>query len=58
MVEVVELEGHPWYVGVQYHPEYKSTVLNPAPLFVDLIKAAKKHNETTKDKIMGEALQR
>jgi CTP synthase len=36
LVEVVELEGHPWYVGVQYHPEYKSTVLNPAPLFVDL----------------------
>ena len=58
LVEVVELEGHPWYVGVQYHPEYKSTVLNPAPLFVDLIKAAKKHNETTKDKIIGEALQR
>ncbi|WP_296637897.1 CTP synthase [Polaribacter sp.] len=40
LVEVVELENHPWFVGVQYHPEYKSTVLKPHPLFVDFIKAA------------------
>ena len=40
LVEIVELEGHPWYVGVQYHPEYKSTVANPHPLFVAFIKAA------------------
>ena len=57
LVEVVELEGHPWYVGVQYHPEYKSTVLNPAPLFVDLIKAGKVHNEVKNDKVIDEALQ-
>lgn len=40
LVEAVELEGHPWYVGVQFHPEYSSTVLKPHPLFVAFIKAA------------------
>ncbi|CAA0228872.1 CTP synthetase [Tenacibaculum maritimum] len=40
LVEIVEIDTHPWFVGVQYHPEYKSTVLNPHPLFVDFIKAA------------------
>ena len=43
LVEVVELPDHPWFVGVQYHPEYKSTVAQPHPLFVSFIKAAKKH---------------
>ena len=40
LVEIIEIPTHPWFVGVQYHPEYKSTVLNPHPLFVDFIKAA------------------
>ncbi len=40
LVEVVELEGHPWFVGTQYHPEYKSTVLRPQPLFVAFVRAA------------------
>lgn len=40
LVEMVELPSHPWFVGVQYHPEYKSTVLNPHPLFVHFVKAA------------------
>ena len=40
LVEVVEIENHPWFVGVQFHPEYKSTVLNPHPLFVSFVKAA------------------
>jgi CTP synthase len=40
LVEIVEITNHPWFVGVQYHPEYKSTVLKPHPLFVDFIKAA------------------
>ncbi|HPR60803.1 MAG TPA: hypothetical protein PLF35_07655, partial [Prolixibacteraceae bacterium] len=35
----VELKGHPWFVGVQYHPEYSSTVINPSPIFVAFIKA-------------------
>ena len=44
LVEVVEVPTHPWFVGVQYHPEYKSTVLKPHPLFVDFIKAALKYS--------------
>ncbi|MDT0608563.1 CTP synthase [Croceitalea rosinachiae] len=39
LVEIVELPLHPWFVGVQYHPEYKSTVANPHPLFVGFVKA-------------------
>ena len=45
LVEVVEVTNHPWFVGVQYHPEYKSTVLKPHPLFVDFIKAALKQSK-------------
>ena len=40
LVEIVEIPTHPWFVGVQYHPEYKSTVANPHPLFVSFVKAA------------------
>lgn len=40
LVEIVEAKDHPWFVGVQYHPEYKSTVLGPHPLFVAFVKAA------------------
>jgi CTP synthase len=43
LVEVVEIPKHPWFIGVQYHPEYKSTVLKPHPLFVSFIKAALKY---------------
>ncbi|HAP50957.1 MAG TPA: CTP synthase [Porphyromonadaceae bacterium] len=39
LVEAVELPGHRWYIGVQYHPEYQSTVLSPHPLFMDFISA-------------------
>ena len=39
LVEIIELKDHPWFVGTQFHPEYKSTVLNPHPLFVRFIKA-------------------
>ncbi|MGG6232146.1 CTP synthase [Tenacibaculum gallaicum] len=45
LVEIVEIDSHPWFVGVQYHPEYKSTVLNPHPLFVGFIKAALKQSK-------------
>jgi CTP synthase len=44
LVEVIEIPSHPWFVGVQYHPEYKSTVLNPHPLFIDFVKAALEHS--------------
>ncbi|EDM43479.1 CTP synthetase [unidentified eubacterium SCB49] len=40
LVEIVEIPTHPFFVGVQYHPEYKSTVVNPHPLFVAFVKAA------------------
>jgi CTP synthase len=40
LVEIVEIKDHPWFVGAQFHPEYKSTVANPHPLFVAFIKAA------------------
>ncbi len=39
LVEIIELKDHPWFIGVQFHPEYKSTVANPHPLFVDFVKA-------------------
>ena len=38
--EVVEIEGHPWFIGVQAHPELKSKPFAPAPLFADFIRAA------------------
>jgi len=40
LVEIVEVPTHPWFIGVQFHPEYKSTVANPHPLFVAFVKAA------------------
>jgi CTP synthase len=43
LVEIMELKEHPWFIGVQFHPEYKSTVANPHPLFVAFIAAARKH---------------
>ena len=42
LVEIVELEDHPFFIGVQYHPEYKSTVANPHPLFVSFVGATVK----------------
>ena len=43
LVEIIEIPSHPWFIGVQYHPEYKSTVANPHPLFLSFIKAALKY---------------
>jgi CTP synthase len=48
LVEIIELKDHPWFVGVQFHPEYKSTVKNPHPLFVGFIKAAADYKKTKK----------
>ncbi|MGV3595770.1 MAG: CTP synthase [Sediminibacterium sp.] len=45
LVEIMEIPSHSFFIGVQYHPELKSTVENPAPLFVHFIGAAKKYNE-------------
>jgi len=45
LVEIVEIPDHPWFMGVQFHPEYKSTVSNPHPLFVKFVAAALKYSE-------------
>ena len=43
LVEMVEIPEHPWFVGVQFHPELRSTASHPQALFVAFVKAAKKH---------------
>lgn len=48
LVEVVEIEDHPFFIGVQYHPEYKSTVAKPHPIFVNFVKAAVNHYQKGK----------
>jgi len=45
LVEIVELKNHPFFIGVQYHPELKSTVENPHPIFVSFVQAAKYYSE-------------
>jgi len=45
LVEIMEQPGHPWFVGTQFHPEYRSTALNPHPLFIAFIKAAIKNKK-------------
>ena len=42
LVEIVEVKNHPYMIGVQFHPELKSRIINPHPLFVGFIDAAKK----------------
>jgi len=56
LVEIVELKDHPFFIGVQYHPELKSTVENPQPVFVSFIKAAKAYSEK-KDAVKAPVLQ-
>ena len=43
--EIIELKNHPWFIGVQFHPEFKSRPLSPHPLFKSFIKAAKNYHE-------------
>ncbi|MEL6304580.1 MAG: CTP synthase [Bacteroidota bacterium] len=45
LVEVIEIPSHPWFIGVQYHPEYKSTVANPHPLFIGFVGAVLQHHQ-------------
>ncbi len=45
LTEVIELKNHPWFIGVQFHPEFKSRPMKPHPLFISFINAAKKNNE-------------
>ena len=46
LVEMVELKDHPWFIAVQFHPEFKSRPLRPHPLFRDFIKATIEHKKT------------
>ncbi|MFI5194676.1 MAG: gamma-glutamyl-gamma-aminobutyrate hydrolase family protein, partial [Chitinophagales bacterium] len=55
LVEIIELPEHPFFIGVQYHPELKSTVENPQPIFVHFIKAAK---EFTVKRVKNPVLER
>ena len=48
LVEIIELKDHPWFIGVQFHPEYKSTVKQPHPLFVGFVKAAGEYHQRHK----------
>ena len=50
LVEIIEIKKHPWFVGVQFHPEYKSTVANPHPLFVSFVKATINQSLAVKEK--------
>jgi CTP synthase len=54
LVEIVEIPTHNWFVGVQYHPEYKSTVANPHPLFVSFVKAALAYKTNDKSVSMAQ----
>jgi CTP synthase len=56
LVEAVEIPGHPWFIGVQYHPELKSTVANPHPLFVGFIKAAIARSRTQDASLNGNGI--
>jgi CTP synthase len=56
LVEIIELPSHPFFIGVQYHPELKSTVETPQPVFVNFIKAAKNYSEH-KNLVKNPALQ-
>lgn len=54
LVEMIELPEHPFFVGCQFHPELKSTVERPAPLFVHFIAAAKQYAESKNGKVKAE----
>jgi CTP synthase len=57
LVEIMEIPEHPFFIGVQYHPELKSTVENPAPVFVSFVGAAKIYNEEKHSKIKPAVMQ-
>jgi CTP synthase len=48
LVEIVEMEDHPWFVGVQFHPEFQSKPNKPHPLFSGFVAAALAHNLAAK----------
>ena len=54
LVEIVENNNHPWFLGVQFHPEYSSTVLAPHPLFISFVKATNDYKEKLKQEMLAE----
>ncbi|MDG2449017.1 MAG: gamma-glutamyl-gamma-aminobutyrate hydrolase family protein, partial [Saprospiraceae bacterium] len=52
LVEIVELENHPFFIGVQFHPELKSTVENPHPIFVAFVAKAREFMNTQSEKLV------
>ena len=55
LVEIVEINDHPWFVGVQFHPELKSRPTNPHPLFRDFVGASVAYHEKRKIELEPEA---
>lgn len=51
LVEIIELPTHPWFVGVQFHPEFKSRPNRPHPIFADFVRAAREHAEAAETSI-------
>ena len=47
LVEIIEIEDHPWFVGVQFHPELKSRAVTGHPLFIDFVKAVLKNKKSS-----------
>jgi CTP synthase len=45
LVEIIELKDHPWFLGCQFHPEFKSRPMDPHPLFRDFIKASLEYSK-------------
>jgi CTP synthase len=56
LVEIVELKGHPWFLGCQFHPEFKSKPMDPHPLFREFIKASIQRGKRSKLKGKGRGL--
>jgi CTP synthase len=54
LVEIIEIQNHPWFVGVQFHPELKSRPLKAHPLFRDLVKASLRYRNSKESRMVGE----
>ncbi len=54
LVEIVEIKDHPWFLGCQFHPEFKSKPMKPHPLFSDFISAALAHKQQAQQKKVKE----